>query len=240
MNTKPADLITKLVSDFYDDKEVVVAKECLPLEHLPPTNTSQRHVRRKGANKKTMNIQEILHILLNFEVEDIPCFVARDLSNLPPLTQYHFDLASVMRNLSHMQHELSILATLKDDMTILQAQMTDFTQRRHADDSDNQIIQTQDDERSADPVLTSARRGRVDLSTANDHTTPTTSMANEQKLPTTSTENDQTLTSTQSPCVSALTSTATVDQPTALPRSATADACEKASLSRALREIEKK
>ena len=94
------------------------------------------------------------HILNNFEVEDIPRFVARDLSNLPPLTQDHFDLASVMRNLSHMQHELSTLATLKDDMTILQAQMTDFTQRRHADDSDNQIIQTQDDERSADPVLT--------------------------------------------------------------------------------------
>ena len=118
-------------------------------------------VRRKGANKKTMNIQDILHIILHFEVEDIPCFVARDLSNLPPLTQDHFDLASVMRNLFHMQHELSTLATLKDDMTILQAQMTDFTQRRHADDSDNQIIQTQDDERSADPVLTprSQRQG---------------------------------------------------------------------------------
>ena len=43
-------------------------------------------------------------------------------------------------------------------------------------------------------------------------------MANEQTLPTTSMENDQTLTSTQSPCVSALTPTATVDQPTALPR----------------------
>ena len=75
-----------------------------------------------------MNIQDILQILLNFEVEDIPCFVARDLSNLTPLTQDHSDLASVMRNLSHMQHELSTLATLKDDMTILQARMTDFTQ----------------------------------------------------------------------------------------------------------------
>ena len=35
MNTMPTDLITRLVSDFYDDKEVVVAKECL-LGHLPP------------------------------------------------------------------------------------------------------------------------------------------------------------------------------------------------------------
>ena len=156
MNTMPVDMITKLVSDFYDDKEVVVAKECL-LGHLPPTNTSQRQVRRKGANKKTMNIQDILHILLNFEVEDIPCFVTRAFSNLTRLTQDHFVLASVMRNLSHMQHELCTLATLKDYMTILQARMTDFTQRRHADDNDNQIIQTQDDKRSADPDVTPAR-----------------------------------------------------------------------------------
>ncbi len=154
-----------------------------------------------------------------------------------------------MRNLSHMQHELSSLATLKYDMTILQAQMTDFTQRRHADDSDNHIIQTQDDEKSADPVLTPARRGRVDWSTVNDHTTPTTAMANEQTLPTTSmandqtppttsTENDQTLTSTQSPCVSALTPTATVDQPTALPR-LSYSRCVREGISLSLRRCER-
>ena len=43
MNTMPADLIAQLVGDFYDEKEVVGAIECL-LSHLPPTNTSQRHV----------------------------------------------------------------------------------------------------------------------------------------------------------------------------------------------------
>ena len=228
MNTMPADLIAKLVGDFYDEKEVVGEKACL-LSHLPPTNTSQRHVRRKGANKKTMNIQDILHILFNFEVDDIPCFVARYLSNLPPLTQDHFDLASVMRNLTNMQHELSNLTTLKYDVNILQAQITDISQRRHADDSDHQISQSQDDDRSADAVLTPARRYRVDSSmvndqtppttfTANEQTTPTRSTANKQTLTTTSTSNDQTLTATQTPCVSALKATATDDQPNALPR----------------------
>ena len=188
----PADLIAKLVGDFYDEKEVVSAKECL-LSHLPPTNSSQRDVRRKGANKKPMNMQDILHILLNFEVEDIPCFVARDLSNLPPLTQDHFDLASVMRNLTNMQHELSTLTTLKDNVKILQAQISDISQRRHADDSDHQIIQSHDDDRSAAPVITPARRDRVDSSTANVQTLPTTFMANDHTTPTTSTANKQTL-----------------------------------------------
>ena len=228
INSMPADLITKLVGDFYDEKEVFSAKECL-LSHMPPTNSSQRNVRRKGANKKPMNIQDILHILLNFEVEDTPCFVARDLSNLPPPTQDHFDLASVMPNLTNMQHEISTLTTLKDDVKIIQAQISDISQRRHADESDHQVIQSQDYDRSADPLLTPARRDRVDSSTANvqtlpttfmanDRTTPTTPTANKQTLTTTSTANDQTLTST--PCVSVLTPTATVtdDQPTALPR----------------------
>ena len=48
-------------------------------------------------------------------------------ANLPPLTQDHFDLASVMRNLTNMQHELSTLTTHKDDVTILQAQITDIS-----------------------------------------------------------------------------------------------------------------
>ena len=149
-------------------------------------------MRKKGANKKTMNIQDIRHILLNFEAEDIPCFVARYLSNFPPLTQDHFDLASPMRNLTNMQHELSTLTTLKDDVNIPQSQIFDISQRRHADNSDNEIIQWQDDDRSADTVITAVRRYRVDSSTANVHTLPTTSMANDQTPPTACTVNDQT------------------------------------------------
>ena len=67
-------------------------------------------------------------------------------------------------------------------MTITQAQMTDFAQRRHAAESDHQIIQKQDDEWSADPVLTPARRVSVDSSTANEQTLPATSTVNDHTL----------------------------------------------------------
>ena len=67
-----------------------------------------------------------------------------------------------MRNLTNMEHKLSTLATLKDDVNIYQAQITDISQQQNTDSSDHQIIQSQDDDRSADPALTPARRDRVD------------------------------------------------------------------------------
>ena len=73
-----------------------------------------------------MTVQDMLHILLNTEVDDIPCFVARDLARLPPLTHDHFDLATVMRDVVNMRNDISSLLTLKDDLTTLLSQVFDI------------------------------------------------------------------------------------------------------------------
>ena len=65
----PADLLVKLICDFYDDKEIDAARECLFSLH-PVSESSQRKVRWKGANKKSMTVQDMLHMLLNTEVDD--------------------------------------------------------------------------------------------------------------------------------------------------------------------------
>ena len=101
----PADLLVILICDFYDDKEIDAARECL-FSLLPVSESSQRKVRRKGANKKSMTVQDMLHMLLNTDVDDIPCFVARDLARLPLLTQDHFDLATVMRDVVNMRNDI--------------------------------------------------------------------------------------------------------------------------------------
>ena len=88
--------------------------------------SAQRKVRRKGANKKSKTVQDMLHILLNTEVADIPCFVARDLARLSPLTQDHFDLATVMRDVVIMRNNISSLLTLKEDVTTLSSQVFDI------------------------------------------------------------------------------------------------------------------
>ena len=135
MNTMPADLIAKLVGDLYDEKEVVGAKECLlsPYKYQPAS-----YEEKGGKEEDHEHTGHSSHPPQLREVEDIPCFIARHLSNLPPITQDHFDIAFVMRNITNMQHELSTRTTLKDDVNILQAQITDISQRRHADDSDPQ------------------------------------------------------------------------------------------------------
>ena len=48
----PADLLMELFCDFYDDKEIDAVKECL-FSLLPVSESAQRKVRRKGANKKS-------------------------------------------------------------------------------------------------------------------------------------------------------------------------------------------
>ena len=73
-----------------------------------------------------MTVQDMLHILLNTEVDDIPCFVARDLARLPPLTQDHFDLATVMRDVVNMRNDVASLLTLKDDVNTLSSQVFDI------------------------------------------------------------------------------------------------------------------
>ena len=118
----PANFLVKLICDFYDDKEIDAARECLFLL-LPVSVSAQRKVRRKGANKKSMTVQDMLDILLN---ADIHCFVARGLARLPPLTQEHFDLATVMHDVVNMHNDISSLLTLKDHLTTLLSQVFDI------------------------------------------------------------------------------------------------------------------
>ena len=54
-------------------------------------------------------MQDILNILLETEVCDMPVFMARDLSNLPPLSFNHFDISKVMRQLEAMRNELDLV-----------------------------------------------------------------------------------------------------------------------------------
>lgn len=63
MDVMKTDLLIKLVADFYDDKEIEEAKKLL-FQHL----SSQRNVKRKGENKKDMNLKDILEILHSLEV----------------------------------------------------------------------------------------------------------------------------------------------------------------------------
>ena len=71
-----AELVTKLIWNFCDETEIEVAKTLLFLTwHL------RCLIVRRNVKKKNINVQDMLHFLLNFEVADLPSFVARDLAH---------------------------------------------------------------------------------------------------------------------------------------------------------------
>ncbi len=134
-DSMPADLVRKLIFDFYDEKEIEAAKGYL-FDLQAPTN-SQRLIKRKGPNKKNADIQDMQQILLSLDVAEVPCFVARDLSHLPPLSQDHFDLSSVLKDLQELKSDIEAVKDVRREVTLLKeslgrnAESRDCVQRVH-------------------------------------------------------------------------------------------------------------
>ena len=81
MNMLPSETIVHLCSKHYrtDESETAKKKLC----EVCPTDT--RVLNRKGPKKNVQNLDDVVKQLneLDPESEVIPCFVARDLGNLP-------------------------------------------------------------------------------------------------------------------------------------------------------------
>ncbi len=134
-DSMPADLVRKLIFDFYDEKEIEAAKGYL-FDLQAPTN-SQRLIKRKGPNRKNADIQDMQQILLSLDVAEVPCFVARDLSQLPPLSQDHFDLSSVLKDFQELKSDIEAVKDIRREVTLLKeslgrnAESRDCVQRVH-------------------------------------------------------------------------------------------------------------
>ena len=74
------DMLLKLVMDFYSDDAVFQAESIL-LDNVVIPDDDDKKRNRKGLNKKLNTMKDILNIFLVMTLEDIPLFVACDLSN---------------------------------------------------------------------------------------------------------------------------------------------------------------
>ena len=123
MDVMTQDLLVKLCTDFYgkgvidNAKKLVYAAKCnaLNLDIALP-----RFVKRQGPKKKQSDVLDIIGLC--HEVgSKLPVFVARDLSNLPPVSANSFDVASLMRDIEDMKLQLLGLA----DMSRLSREIND-------------------------------------------------------------------------------------------------------------------
>ena len=122
MDVMTQDLLVKLCTDFYgkgvidNAKKLVYAKcNALNLDIALP-----RFVKRQGPKKKQSDVLDIIGLC--HEVgSKLPVFVARDLSNLPPVSANSFDVASLIRDIEDMKLQLLGLA----DMSRLSREIND-------------------------------------------------------------------------------------------------------------------
>ena len=131
------DMLLKLVMDFYSDDAVSQAKSIL-LDNVVIPEDDDKKRNRKGLNKKLNTMKDILNIFLVMTLEDLPLFVASDLSNLPPLSMDNFDMSSVVREMEIIKNQMRIMQEVQETSLKVHAALCDDKSREHHEDHDEQ------------------------------------------------------------------------------------------------------
>ena len=120
INTLPYDMIVKLLVDFYSDDDIASAKNIL-YQTAFKDRDAPRLIKRKGKDRCLNNIQDILNIFLEMPPQSVPCYVAKELSRLPPLSINCFDVSSLVKDMESVKLHLLILQESHE--TLLKAQL---------------------------------------------------------------------------------------------------------------------
>ena len=98
----PVDALVPPCADLYN-VDVIVAAKPLLYNSVP---TKSRQVFRKGANKSKISMSGIVKIFLEMEVTNVPIFVARNLSELPPLKMDSPDSFKVIQEIESTKSQI--------------------------------------------------------------------------------------------------------------------------------------
>ena len=131
------ELLVKVASEFYTDLEAETAKELL----FRTVSTGVRNIKRKGSEKCTQNIIDMLGILHKTKEEDIPMFGVFDLTRLPPLDLNFIDVTTLSQDIKQIRSEIKDcepqvnqqkievmsrdIVTMKDNMKLMEKQLTE-------------------------------------------------------------------------------------------------------------------
>ena len=102
----PPQSIADLCRTTYDEGEIEAAKK--RLFDLCADENSSRFRRRQGPKKSAVNLDDMMR-LLQEKGTDVPLFVARNLSRLPPITFDSIDVSSLLHSVRRAQLEIDVL-----------------------------------------------------------------------------------------------------------------------------------
>ena len=162
MGTMPADILMKLCHDFYDDDQIDGAKQLLHEVCMQMGNSLPRLIKRRGAQKKENDINDIMQVLLEIDTGHVPVFLAKDLKNLPPLSYNHFDITKVMADIELLKNEMGIARFIAQSHKDIMDAIKDLKQSDgNCDITGNDHIYTRTDETRLNAAVAPVRMNDV-------------------------------------------------------------------------------
>ena len=144
MDVMTHDLMVKVCTEFYSSVCIEQAKNILYNRNAVMNELGLQKRRRQGPGKDKSNMEDILNALHKC-YSKLPTFVAKDLSQVPPLDMNNVDFSFIMIELKKMRSEL---ATVCEEMKVLKA------------DSVATVSQSPSTEQAANKSYASAARPR--------------------------------------------------------------------------------
>ncbi len=112
--TLPFKILVKITSDFYSDFDITEAKRIL--FHSITVN-GHRYRKCQGTDKKRLNVEDMVKLLLAAELDDTPIFLAMDTAKIPPLTNDTLDSCAVLHKIEQMQQTIDLLAASQKQLS---------------------------------------------------------------------------------------------------------------------------
>ena len=116
INSMAMDHVVNLCAEFYSVDAINAAKNTLfhtvkDLKHRLPD--------KRGPNKGRDEMRDIAVVLYSTELSNMPTFVARNLSNLPPLGANDFDVTNVMQEVVNIKQDIKLLCNTQSTLAKL-------------------------------------------------------------------------------------------------------------------------
>ncbi|KAI8496677.1 ATP-binding cassette sub- A member 5 [Branchiostoma belcheri] len=118
MDVLPADIVSKLCTETYQDEEIEAAKRLL----FDTCKPDERYKKRQGVNKSTANMADILRVMHSTDPECLPTFVLATL-RLPAVTFDHVDITTCLQELQIVRQEMKLIRTCSIDSVKVQAEL---------------------------------------------------------------------------------------------------------------------
>ena len=118
LNSMAQSLLLKVCADFYDE-DIDAAKEELSKYNVNDSLKARLLKKRRGADKKSTVMNDILDTIRGNDPSVFPVYVARSLGNVPPLTKSCVNMASIMVELTQLRSDVNSVQRLDGSLSEL-------------------------------------------------------------------------------------------------------------------------